>query len=60
MAELKIRVPLDDDGKFAEEDSKITEITWESDPERHTNQTEEGAKDMVGKVCNWVLDMNLG
>ena len=60
MAELKIRVPLDDDGEFAGEGPKITEITWESDPERHRNQTEEGAKAMAREVCNWVLDVKLG
>ena len=52
--------PAYDDGEFAEGDSKITEITWESDPERHRNQTEEGAKAMVREVCNWVLDVKLG
>jgi hypothetical protein len=60
MAELKIHVPLGDDGEFAEEDSKITEIPWESDPERHRNQTKEEAKAMVREACNWVLDVKLG
>jgi hypothetical protein len=60
MAELKIKVPLDDDGEFIEEDSKITEITWESSEERHKSQTEEGAKAMARQVCNWVLDVKLG
>jgi hypothetical protein len=60
MAELKIHVPLDENGKVTEENSKITEITWESDPERHRNQTEEGAKTMAREVCNWVLDAKLG
>jgi len=60
MAELKIKVPVDEDGEFAEEDSKITEITWESNPERRKNQTEEGAKAMAREVCNWVLDVKLG
>jgi hypothetical protein len=60
MAELKIKVPLDEDGEFMEEDSKITGIMWESNQERRTNQTEEGAKAMAREVCNWVLDVNLG
>lgn len=30
MAELKIKVPLDEDGEFMEEDLEITEIMWES------------------------------
>ncbi|KAF4626584.1 hypothetical protein G7Y89_g11578 [Cudoniella acicularis] len=60
LVELKIKVPVDEDGKFAEEDSKITEITWESSQERYTDQTEEGAKEMAREVCNWVLDVKLG
>ena len=59
MVELKIKVPLDDDGEFEEEDSKVTEITWESSKERHRDQTEEGAKSMAREVCNWVLDVKL-
>ncbi|KAE9374111.1 hypothetical protein N431DRAFT_437635 [Stipitochalara longipes BDJ] len=59
MAELKIKVSVDEDGEFPEEDPKITEITWESNPERHTNQTEEGAKAMAKEVCKWVLDVKL-
>jgi hypothetical protein len=60
MAELKIKAPLDEDGEFVEEDSKITEITWESNQERYRGQTEEAAEVMVREVCNWVLDVKLG
>jgi len=60
MAELKIKVPLDEDGEFAEENSKITEIVWESNPARHRNQIEEGARTMAREVCNWVLGVKLG
>jgi hypothetical protein len=59
IAELKIQVPLDDDGKFKEEDSKITEITWESDHEIFRDPNEELAKSIAAEVCDWVLDVQL-
>jgi hypothetical protein len=60
MAELKIKMPVGEDGECEEEDAKVTEITWESNPERYNGQTEEGAKIMAKEVCNWVLDVTLG
>ena len=60
MAELKIKVPLNEDGEFEEGDAKVTEITWESNQKRYTNQTEAGAKSMAEEVCRWVLDVKLG
>jgi len=58
MAELKIKVPLDEDGGISEAESQITAITWESNQERYRNQTE-GAKGMAREVCNWVMDVKL-
>ena len=59
VLELKIKVPLDEDGEFREEDSTITEIVWETDRERYINPTEEGVKAEARAVCNWVLDLRL-
>lgn len=60
LVELKVKVPVGEDGKLVEEDSKITEITWESSQERYKGRTEEAAKKMAREVCNWVLEVNLG
>lgn len=59
LVELKVKVPVDKNGKLTEEDSKITEITWESNQERYTGRTEEAAKKMAKEVCNWILHVKL-
>lgn len=59
MAEVKLVIELDEDGKLAEKDAFFTEITWESDPERLREKTEEEAKTMVKEVCNWCMDVQL-
>jgi hypothetical protein len=60
MAEVKLAIELDKDGKFAERDAHFTEVTWETDDDRYRGgQTEGGAKSMVVEVCNWCLGAKL-
>jgi hypothetical protein len=58
LIELKIKVPIGEDGKIRGEDSRITEIVWEEDEERFVG-SEKLAKEYVMEICNWVLHVKL-
>lgn len=57
--ELKISVPLDEEGEFKEEDARITEITWETDESIFRAPGVEEMKEMAAEVCSWVLNVRL-
>ena len=59
MAELKIKVPLDEEGEFVETDSRITEITREASLGGRRNWSQEEAKAMAREVCNWIMDVSI-
>ncbi|CAI6338196.1 unnamed protein product [Periconia digitata] len=56
--ELKLVINLDENGEFAEDNHRFTEIIWESDHER-ARQQEEQAKETAKKVCEWCMDVRL-
>ena len=59
MVVLRIQAAVDDAGTATEAAGEITELVWESSPERYRNQTEKGAKDLLREVCKWVLRVKL-
>ena len=68
ILELKIKIPLapegggggvGSEGTLAEDGARVTELVWESDPDRHRNQTEERAREEARSVCSWVLGVKL-
>lgn len=59
MAEVRLQIPVDGEGRLTEADSHFTEIIWESASDRHAGVTEEGAKVMVKIVCKWCMNASL-
>jgi len=60
IADVKLAMPLNGKGGVvADADARFTEITWESSPARHNNQTERGLKEMVVNVFRWCMDVSL-
>ncbi|KAH8896839.1 hypothetical protein GQ53DRAFT_743383 [Thozetella sp. PMI_491] len=57
--ELKLKIPLDADGKVKNESAKVVELVWESDENIRRGQTEETAKEVAEGVCEWILGVKL-
>ncbi|KAF2675215.1 hypothetical protein BT63DRAFT_420429 [Microthyrium microscopicum] len=52
MGEVKVQLPVEDDGKLLDGDAVCTEIVWDAGNEAYT---ETMCKDMAKGVCEWVL-----